>query len=79
MDSEYILKQFEGIEQKVERLIEVLKTLEAENTELKEKVELLELELQEKTETENQHSEEKALIKTKIDSLMAKFDEIIDK
>ena len=35
MDSELILKKFDEIEAKVERLVEVIKSLEAANLELK--------------------------------------------
>ena len=38
MDNDFVLKQFEEIEQKVERLIEICKAQEATNLELKNKL-----------------------------------------
>lgn len=78
MDNEKILRQFDEIEQKVEKLIDVSKSLEATNLELNNKVEKLELELQAKLETENNYQEERALIRSKIDSLLVRLEDITD-
>jgi cell division protein ZapB len=74
LDSEIILKQFEQIEQRVENLIDVCKSLESDNLSLKAKVEQLEADLLRKTEAETKYEQEKALVKSKIDGLLAKFD-----
>ncbi len=76
MNGEPILRQFEEIEQKVERLIEVCKAHEATNLELENKLKRLEEEIQGKVEAERIYAEEKALIRSKIDGLLARFDEI---
>ena len=78
MDNEKILRQFDEIEQKVEKLIDVCKSLEATNLELNNKVEKLEQELQAKLETENNYQEERALIRSKIDSLLVRLEDITD-
>ena len=78
MDNEIILKQFEQIEQKVGKLIEVCKSLEATNLELRNKIRTLEQELQGKVEVENNYQEEKALIRSKIDGLLAKLEDITE-
>ena len=78
MDNETIIKQFDEIEFRVETLIEACKTLEAANSELKDKVDRLESELRSKNETEDRDKEAKALIRTKIDSLMEKLDGITE-
>ena len=78
MDNEFILKQFEEIEKKVENLINVCKSLKTTNLELRNKVERLEEELQGKVETENNYAQEKALIRSKIDSLLEKLEDITD-
>lgn len=78
MDNEIILKQFEQIEQKVGKLIEVCKSLEATNLELKNKIRTLEEELQGKVEVETNYQEEKALIRSKIDGLLAKLEDITE-
>ena len=74
MDNEHILKQFEEIENRVEKLIKACQTLEAANTELTQKVGRLEADLQNKTEQEDRQTEVKALIRTKIDNLMERLE-----
>ena len=78
MDNDYVLKQFGEIEQKVERLIENCNAQVAANSELKNKLIRLEEEIQGKVEAENNYAEEKALIRSKIDGLLARLDDISD-
>jgi len=77
LDNELILRQFEEIEKKVESLIEVNKSLEATNLELGNKIKRLEEELQGKVEAENNYVEEKALIRSRIDSLLVRLEDIV--
>ncbi len=76
MDNEYILRQFEEIEKKVEKLVDAYKSLEASNLELTNKNKRLKEELQNKVEAENNYAEEKALIRSKIDSLLIRLEDI---
>jgi hypothetical protein len=76
LDNDTILQQFEEIEQKVEKLIGVCQSLEATKRELMTKVEALEKELQGKVEIANRYAEEKDLIRSKIDSLLVRMEEI---
>ena len=78
MNNEEILRQFDEIEQKVGKLIDVCKSLEATNLELNAKVQKLEQELQDKLETENNYQEERALIRSKIDSLLVRLEDITE-
>jgi protein-arginine kinase activator protein McsA len=78
LNNEKILRQFDEIEQKVGKLIDVCKSLEATNLELRNKVEKLEKELQHKLETENNYQEERALIRSKIDSLLVRLEDITE-
>lgn len=78
MEDEVILKQFDEIEKKVERLIGVNKSLKKNNIVLKGKIEQLEQELQVKVEAENHQTEVKTLIRSKIDGLMARLDGITE-
>ena len=78
MDNDLILKQFGEIEHKVENLIENCKAQAAANSELKNKLNSLEEEIQGKVEAENNYAEEKALIRSKIDGLLARLDDIAD-
>ncbi len=76
MDNAFILEQFDQIEQKVERLVDKCNALEATNFELQNKIKRLEEEIQGKVEAETSYAEEKALIRSKIDGLLAKLDEV---
>lgn len=78
MENEVILQQFDEIEEKVERLIKVCKSFEATNLELKNKIERLEKELQGKVEVERSYAEERGLIRSKIDSLLVKLEDITE-
>ena len=78
MNDEFISRQFAEIEQKVERLIEICKAHEATNLQLENKIRRLEEEIQGKVEAENNYAEEKALIRSKIDGLLARLDDISD-
>jgi len=70
--------QFDQIEQKVGNLIKRCKSLENLNFELSDKVKSLEAELKKKVEIENKHSEQKALIRSKVDNILAKLNNIND-
>lgn len=76
MDNDFVLKQFGEIEHKVERLIENCKTQAVANSELKNKLTSLEEEIQGKVEAEKNYAEEKTLIRSKIDGLLARLDDI---
>ena len=76
MDNEFLLKQFEEIERKVENLIEICNALEATNLEQKSKIKSLEEEIHGKVEAERSYAEEKALIRSKIDGLLVKLDKV---
>ena len=76
MDNNVIVRQFEDIEEKVERLIGVCRQLEAANSELSNKIEQLEKDLQDKIEEEKRYQAEKDLIRSKVDSLLAKLEDI---
>jgi cell division septum initiation protein DivIVA len=76
LDSEIIFAQFEEIEKRVEKVIEVCKTLEATNLKLEQRVKELEGELQGKAEAETRYTRERELIRSKVDALLSRLDEI---
>ncbi len=78
MDHEKVLRPFDEIEQKVGKLIDVCKSLEATNLEFKSKITRLEEELQGKVEAENNYQEERALIRSKVDSLLARLEDLTE-
>ena len=78
MDKDLFLDQFKEIETKVGKLIEICKSLEDTNLKLSDKTKKLEEELQGKIEAENKFADEKALIRSKIDNLLVRLDELTD-
>lgn len=78
MDDEAIVGQIDYIEEQVDFLIELCNSLKSENAELKGKVETLEGELQEKTQTETAFAEQRENIRGKIDGLMDRLNNYID-
>ena len=78
MDNAIFFDQFSQIEKKVARLIAICKENEAANSELKNKIKSLEEELLGKIEAEKSYAQEKALIRSKIDSLLVRLEEIIE-
>ena len=78
LDNEFFLSQFDQIEKKVEQLMVVCKSLEVTNLELSNKIKSLEEELQGKIEAEKKIAEEKALIRSKIDNLLVKLEELTE-
>jgi predicted nucleic acid-binding Zn-ribbon protein len=78
LDNEFIVGQFEEIEKKVEKLIDVLKSHETTNLELGNKIKRLEEELQGRNEVESNYSQERAMIRSKIDSLLVRLEDVTE-
>lgn len=78
MENDNILQQFEAIEQKVERLIAANQALTAANGELSAETARLADEIQEKVENENQHNAVRTQIRSKIDSLLVRLEDIAE-
>ncbi len=76
MDNDQIWQQFEEIERKVDKILAECREHEATNLELSHKIERLEEELQTRIEAENEYREDKAMIRTKIDGLLNKLEDI---
>ena len=76
MDNDIILDEFDEIGKKVDFLIELCKNQQFENDNLRLKVEKLEAELDKKNEIEERHSEYQAVIRSKIDGLLTRFDNL---
>ena len=76
MENEYDFSQFDIIEKKIVKLIEARQFLELEKTELTEKINHLERALQQKEEAEKQHEEEKRVVRSRIELILSKLDEL---
>lgn len=74
LESDTLLRQLSDIETKVEALIDILRSQQAANSELHQKVKQLEEELDLKNESVKRQAEEKALIRSRIDNLLAKLE-----
>ena len=74
METDSALDQFELVERKIGRLIEICQALEGERKELTNKINRLEEELQGKVEAENKRKEERDLIRSKVDNLLVKLE-----
>lgn len=73
MGNDFIKKKFDNIDGKIDFMIEFCHTLQLENKELLLKIMGLEAELDKKNKTEEQFSEQEALIQSKIDGLLKKL------
>jgi hypothetical protein len=78
LDRDSILNQFSIIETKISYLVDKCHRLEVANTELQEKNELLRKQLETRIATEKQNEEIKALVVSKIDSLMGRLNEFTE-
>jgi predicted nuclease with TOPRIM domain len=74
LESDTLLRQLSDIEAKVEVLIDILRSQQTANSELHQKVKQLEEELDLKNESVKRQAEEKALIRSRIDNLLAKLE-----
>jgi len=73
-----LMQQFEEIEKKVERLITICGSLEARNYQLKNTITSLEAELHTKSAALENFSEERTMIRSKIDKLLVKLEKIAE-
>ena len=78
MENEEIIEHFEEIEQKVDGLISVCKSLDKKNSELNAKINNMEIELQNKIEVEKKYINERNIILLKVNRILAKLYEIED-
>jgi|WetSurSiteA1Bulk_404760.scaffolds.fasta_scaffold41475_3 hypothetical protein len=73
LENEAFLDQFTAIERKIEELIGISTSLQTENLKLHDKIKLLEEELHQKKVLDQHQAEERALIRSRIDNLLAKL------
>jgi hypothetical protein len=73
-----LMQQFEEIEQKVERLIAICSSLVARNIQLDNIKSSMEAEILAKTETLEKLSKERTMIRSKIDVLLVKLENIAE-
>ncbi len=76
MDDQSLINQFETIETRLDALIQLCKDKDTLNKELNLRIEKLEEELRTKVEAEQRYTEEKALIRARVDQLLNRLEEI---
>ena len=75
---ESILQQLADLEQRVEQLIRVIATQEESHSKLRQENLDLQEELRSKAESEKHYAEERVKIRSKIDNLLVKLEDISD-
>lgn len=76
MDDQGLIYQFETIEKRLDALIQICKNKDNQNKELILRIEKLEEELRTKVEAEQRYAEEKALVRSRVDQLLMRLEEI---
>ena len=76
VNTDIFFGQLDEIETKVQRLIDACKSLQADNSELQQKIKHLEEDLHAKDEALKRQAEEKASVRSRIDQLLAKLEDV---
>ena len=76
MDDQGLIVQFETIETRLDALIQICKDKDNQNKELIRRIEKLEEELRTKVEAEQRYAKEKALVRSRVDQLLMRLEEI---
>jgi hypothetical protein len=76
VDDQGLINQFQTIEARLDALIQICKEKDNLNKELSLRIEKLEEELRAKVEAEQKYADEKALIRSKVDQLLKRLDEV---
>lgn len=77
MEDQTILDQFDTIEERVGQLLEICRSLQADNEALKNKIENLEKDLEVKVEAEEKYHAEREQVRSKIDGLLVKLEDLV--
>jgi len=75
LEEQTFLEQFDTIEERVGQVLQICRSLQTENTELKTKVDAIEREIEARVEAESRYQAERNLVRSKIDGLLAKIED----
>jgi chromosome segregation ATPase len=78
VDEDSISQQFDKLEERVEQLVRTCNDLQHAKSGLEAKVQELEQALRTKEATERGYIEEKSVIRSKMDDLLGRLDQILD-
>lgn len=76
MENDALFSLFTEIETKIEKLIDLCRLQQTANSELHQKVKQLEEELNLKNEAAQRHAEERTLIRSRVDNLLARLEDL---
>lgn len=76
MENDALFSLFTEIEAKIEKLIDLCRLQQTANSELHQKVKQLEEELNLKNEAAQRHAEERTLIRSRVDNLLARLEDL---
>jgi regulator of replication initiation timing len=77
LEDQTILDQFDTIEERVGQLLEICRSLQADNSALKSRIENLEKDLEVKIEAEQKYQAERERVRSKIDGLLVKLEDLV--
>jgi chromosome segregation ATPase len=78
LDEDSIPKQFNELEDRVEQLVQTCHGLKHAKLELEAKIRELEEGLRTKDATQQSYMEEKSIIRSRIDNVLGRLDEVLD-
>lgn len=78
MDEDSIPQQFKRLEEKVGQLVQTCHDLRRGKAELEAKIRSFQEAFKEKDAAEQNHIEEKTMIRSKIDDLVSRLDQVLD-
>lgn len=73
MDNDVIYSQLDDIDEKVDFLIELCRSLENTNSDLQAKIEELEFKIKGNDEDKERHLDQSVIVRSKVDGLLAKL------
>jgi len=76
VDDQGLINQFETIEKRLDAFIQICINKDNQNKELILRIEKLEEELRTKVEAEQRYAKEKALVRSRVDQLLMRLEEI---
>ena len=77
MEEDNFPGQFEKLEARIEELIQTCRDLRQTESSLEAKIHDLEGALKVKTDAEQDYAEEKSMVRTKIDDLLSRLDQVV--
>lgn len=78
MEEDSFPEQFKKLEDKIEALVQTCRDLQQNKSELESKIYDLEGSIKAKVAAEQEHAEEKSMIRAKVDELLSRLDQVLE-